>query len=216
MHVVETQEAFAKRVGVTKMAITKAIKDGRIARAKGGGVNPAHPLSVAYLQRHSVGGKNPPASKQKPPRAPHGRKNPITINADHVNIGGEEDPENLDAVEMSQEKKKQEIIKLQLENAIKRGEYISRELTGQWVMRWFGTLSSVYRSLSGRVMPDMIAKIRSSANDDDALRDGAKLIDDKVYEGLIQVRDSMLSFRKTIPELEMLPEIPTPDANASS
>jgi hypothetical protein len=197
--------------GVKRPSINGAIKSGKVAKEKDGTIDPTRKINADYIarqkeKRHSAGGEISPRSKQKAPPSSRGRKNVTLINADHVNIGTEEDPENQDAVELSQEEKKQKVIKLQLENAIKRGEYIERQLTGQWIMRFYGTMSSVWRAMSGRVMPDMIAKIRSSANDDDALRDGSKIMDDAIYEGLEQIRDVMLTFGKRIPQLVVLKE----------
>jgi len=200
-----SQREFASRVGVVESAVSRACKAGRLLQMKGKRIETTHALSVEFASRHQgKGGKKAPAKKQKPRASKPGRQNLTQIKAETVNIGAPAEPLNNDAVELSFAKKLADLEKVQLENAILRGKYIERDMVGQWTMRWYGTMSSVWRSLSGRVMPDMIAKIRSSANDDDALREGSKLIDDAIYEGLQQIRDVMLTFGKSIPQLVVL------------
>lgn len=200
-----SQREFASRVGVTEGAVSRAIKAGRLLQMKGKRIETDHHLSVEYASlHHAASGKVAVKTKKKSLPSALGRQNITQINAQTANINVPADLENADAVELSFAKKLADLEKVRLENAILRGEHIEREIVGQWIMRFYGTMSSMFRAMSGRVMPDMIAKIRSSANDDDAMRDGSKLIDDAVYEGLQQIRDVMLAFRKKVPELELI------------
>lgn len=200
-----SQREFASQAGVTEGAISRAIKAGRLLQMKGKRIETAHTLSLEFLSRHqNKGGKVAVKSRKKALPSSRARQNITNIIAETANVGLREESLNQDSVDLTDAKKRADLEKVLLENAKLRGTLIERELVGQWIMRFYGTMSSVWRAMSGRVMPDMIAKIRSSANDDDALRDGTKIIDDAIYEGLHQIRDTMLAFKKTIPELTVI------------
>ena len=200
-----SQREFASKAGVTEPAVSRAIKAGRLLQLAGKRINTEHPLSVEFLSRHHAnGGKSAVATKQKPSRSHPNQKPAINIVAQTANVGMPADPTNQGSVDLNDRKKMADIIKTELETQIMRGRYIERELVGQWTMRWYGALSSVLRSLSGRVMPDVVSKLHPQIGDDEALRDGAKIIDDQAYEGLMLIRDAMLLFKKNVPELVAL------------
>jgi hypothetical protein len=43
---------FARTAGVSKQAITKALRHGKLARDAGGGIDPEHPVNAAWLALH--------------------------------------------------------------------------------------------------------------------------------------------------------------------
>ena len=186
------------------MSITKAIKAGAVAKSRGGGVNPEHPLNAEYVRRHAGGGKSAVTTKQKPPRSPRGRQNVTLINADHVNVGTEGDPENKDAVEVSLQERIEKVRKLRLQNAILRGEYVLRSTLAQWIMRLYGVISSMFRNMGGRIMPELVAAIRSAESDDDAMRKGEAIIKNAVLEALTQTQKTILGFKGEVPELTVI------------
>lgn len=188
------------------MAISKAVRSGRLKRLEGGGIDVEDPLSLEYLkhpsqQRQWQGGKITASRQQQAPRSSARRHNVTQIIAERVTVGAPAESEDEDWQNLSLQERIEKVRKLQLQNAILRGQHIERETVRRWIMHFYSIIASVFRSLSGRIMPELVAAIRSAETDAQAVIAGSRVVDEEVYRGLQHVQTTIVGFGAQVPEL---------------
>ena len=128
---------FAKRAGVARNSVYKAIKAGRINRSEDG-IDENDPVNIEYLS-----GSNPSVPRQVAPQ--------------NNNSSGHRIPSMTERAAIDAEKAKQQAIHWQLRNAKERGLLIDRELVARAI--------EITDSEHKRLLADGAQTIAKTAND---------------------------------------------------
>jgi hypothetical protein len=226
-----TKYALAELAGVSRQAITKAVREGRMPTMPDGRIDADDPVVRKYInvnrrgngkgnaylngRKHvsksdTVIGDSVPASatppatsdqpkkRGRPPKPKQDKAKPKKDNRDHglVSVSrpsprplpktrsGYTDLDSLDSYDLDEAKLKAQIHKLEIETAIKAGQYIDRAKVEAFVGAIWSIDSSEWTQLANKVASELVGVVRSTPDANVAERRVIELIDRAVYASL--------------------------------
>jgi hypothetical protein len=150
--------------------------------------------------RQREGRKVAVKTKHRPRASPPAPHSVTQIKAETVNIGTQEESGDEEYKDLGLQKRVEELRKIRIQNAILRGQYVQREIVRRWTMTLFSVIVSVFRNLAERIMPELVAAIRTCPDDAEAINTGTKILNDEVFRGLKNIRTTASDFHSQIPD----------------
>lgn len=200
------QTDFAKKIGVTRQAINKAIRTGMLIKhgeGRAAYIDLGCPVTKAYMKasadhRAGVQQPKPKAPKPKPrgkteppPPSPDQKESPpaAATNMPSVNAF-------LDKQEAERLKKLQEIEKLTLQNRARRNELIERDAVQEFIQGMHEIDNGQWKTLGLKISSDVAAAF--GIDDDQEVRKACDVIDREVLAVLKQIKREQNKFLKSI------------------
>jgi len=201
------QSELARKKGVTRQAVKKAISEGRLP-VEGSGraarIDLNHPLTLAWLRTPSTPGKalgpplsrpqGKPAEKKKAEPSPKPKdKEPPEENGRRGLPSNEEDlQEFLQFTSLKNEKLQEELNKVRLDNQKKRGELIERTLVQKFIHGIHEIDNGQWKTLGLKISSDVAAVL--GIDEDEKVRSICDLIDKEVMGVLNLIKREQNSF----------------------
>jgi hypothetical protein len=201
-----SQTELASRLQVSRQAINKAIREGKLIKHGSGRsayIDMKCPLTKAYIKNGTDSRFRPGKAKKKPaPRKPGTKPKAPEPTAEQEKSSGPSDEyqESLsfmkEKVSTDRRKKEQEIEKLTLHNRERRGELIEREVVQMFINKLYEIDNGQWKTLGLKIASDVAAEF--GTDDDVVIRKACDVIDREVLRVLKQIKHEQKEFLRKI------------------
>lgn len=207
------QTDIANKLGITRQAINKAIKEGRLKKhgiGRAAYIDLECPLTKAYMkhgteQRHGGHTGKHKASKVKPQGKPKeplppppDKKTPPDLPDNNESVNAFKDKQEIERL-----KKIQEIEKIELHNRRVRGELVERDIIQAFIHAMHEIDNGQWKTLGQKISSDIGAVFEN--DDDDKIRKAADVVEREVMAILKQIKREQNKFLKSI-DAEKIPK----------
>jgi hypothetical protein len=179
-----TKAEFARSLGISAPAISKAIKAGNIILTASGRVNTQDPRTQKYMTRNPGERRAAKRERKKAEAAtvttpPHDTKMPAagTIGGDNLRGKTGDDEEDLDSLDAAFLREK--IEEKQIANAAKRGELIPRTIVAQFIQRIYSADTTELDQIADRLGGKLAGAARNATTESEAAAAVRSLLTDE-------------------------------------
>jgi len=181
-----SQAEFARSLGVSRAAISKAAKQGRVILDAQGRVNLIDPRTIDYRDRLSENREHPPRPRKTSVTAiPISPPSPLS-----------QSPESIDYNDSKARKAKSDADKAELTVEIMRGKYILRDLVHKYNARLFAVDSVEITSIGDRKAAEVAAVARRASTMEEAELLVNKLMTEESWRTIRHIKRIMDDFEK--------------------
>lgn len=174
---------FSKMTGKSRVAIYKAIEGERLFKTDDGKIDTDDPASMTFAasNSHNRGGQRTKLSQSG--KEPADKKNEPSPRSQPQSRTGSH--RGLDRSELENEKIRQQVIKLELENNIKTGAYVPRDMVQEKVLN---PIDEFFIKMISDLPRSMLMSVKESL--------GAGMTDGEIERGLKSLLESHIKRAK--------------------